>query len=557
MNNRDIVRSFKAKGLAVSVDASRVLLDVLTSETDPAGSLAIILDEIRERIEKREIKTSVIDVEIIKSIVADLSSNEDDLALESTQLINAYNAPRIEFDERQKVFRVNSQPKCRLHGTVESRAQMYRERLLLIQQRLLRSGGFALRGMGNAQSGRWELSTISSLLGGKGQHMLLGLLTQPEEGVYHLEDFDACIPLDLSNAQTSLSCVTEGCVVLVQGTLVGNNFNVHVSHICLSESRAVSMEAIGVVDIFGNNFRSSQMSQMKELEDMAVDTMFVFLSDMQLDRPNWNVKLTAHASLHVCENFRRVLEGFEQIEDGHIVFVLMGPFAGRAVLGGGQSGGGGALELALTSLADVICSYPGLKDRAGFVLVPAWEDAGTGSVLPLRPLPTVFSSDLQHRVPKLSLATNPCRIRFYTQEIVIFREDILKRDGEKGGGGRSGSGMGLTERLCRCLLEQGHLNPLPTSTSRPIVWDLDYTMRLFPLPNLLILAESSEQFSYIHMDCQVINPGSFSVDSSFVVYRPAGMQVEFSRVTAATATIIVNITTVHISNHISLIEAEL
>ena len=40
-------------------------------------------------------------------------------------------------------------PKCVLLGTVESRAQMYRERLLLTQQRLLRSELFVLKGMGN------------------------------------------------------------------------------------------------------------------------------------------------------------------------------------------------------------------------------------------------------------------------------------------------------------------------------------------------------------------------------------------------------------------------
>lgn len=41
-------------------------------------------------------------------------------------------------------------PHYQLLGTVESRANMYRERLLLTQQRLLRSELFALKGMGNS-----------------------------------------------------------------------------------------------------------------------------------------------------------------------------------------------------------------------------------------------------------------------------------------------------------------------------------------------------------------------------------------------------------------------
>jgi hypothetical protein len=47
------------------------------------------------------------------------------------------------------ISRVQS-PQCQLLGTVESRASMYRERLVLTQQRLLRSELFALKGMGNS-----------------------------------------------------------------------------------------------------------------------------------------------------------------------------------------------------------------------------------------------------------------------------------------------------------------------------------------------------------------------------------------------------------------------
>ena len=183
--DRSILRSFKLKGLSLSGDASRALSRVLSIEEDPTGSLERILDEIKERIEKREINSSLIDVDAITSVVAYLSSSEEDLQQESTQLFDAFNSPKIEYDERTKTFRVEPKPTYRLHGSVDSRARMFRERLLFTQQRLLRSGIVVTRTMGQSHSdtssvsnNRRELSTIESLLGSTGTKILFGMLTQ-------------------------------------------------------------------------------------------------------------------------------------------------------------------------------------------------------------------------------------------------------------------------------------------------------------------------------------------------------------------------------------------
>lgn len=42
----------------------------------------------------------------------------------------------------------------------------------------------------------------------------------------------------------------------------------------------------------------------------------------------------------------------------------------------------------------------------------------------------------------------------------------------------------ITEQLVSSILEQGHLCPLPLHV-RPIYWELDYTLRLTPLPHLV------------------------------------------------------------------------
>ena len=196
--NREVFKAFKIRGLSLQADASKALNSVLSREDDPLGSLNLILGEIKDRIEKRDIKNAVIDLETITSIVADLSSTVEDLSKESTQLFDAFNSPKLEFDERQKTYKV-MHPIANLHATAESKAKMFKERLLLAQQRLLRSGNFALRGMGTqAVNDKVLLSSIDSLLGVRDTRVLLGLLSRPTEGSWSLEDLGSIVALNFS-----------------------------------------------------------------------------------------------------------------------------------------------------------------------------------------------------------------------------------------------------------------------------------------------------------------------------------------------------------------------
>jgi DNA polymerase epsilon subunit 2 len=61
------------------------------------------------------------------------------------------------------------------------------------------------------------------------------------------------------------------------------------------------------------------------------------------------------------------------------------------------------------------------------VLVPGPADITGNAVLPRRPLMSSFTQKLRSRVPKIHFGTNPCRIKFCDQEMVIFREDLMSR----------------------------------------------------------------------------------------------------------------------------------
>jgi ribosome-binding factor A len=125
INQRDLFRIFKSKGLTLSSEATQLLLRTLRGEEDQQQSLATILAEIRVRIEKREgkcytevqcsnelsvnvliVSSSVIDGELITAVVAELSTNEEDIKNNSIQLLDAFHTPKIQFDEKQKHYRL-------------------------------------------------------------------------------------------------------------------------------------------------------------------------------------------------------------------------------------------------------------------------------------------------------------------------------------------------------------------------------------------------------------------------------------------------------------------
>ena len=62
-----------------------------------------------------------------------------------------------------------------------------------------------------------------------------------------------------------------------------------------------------------------------------------------------------------------------------------------------------------------------------FVFVPGPGDAGPAHVLPRPPLACSLTADLREALPNAVFASNPCRIRYGTQELVLFRDDVQQR----------------------------------------------------------------------------------------------------------------------------------
>jgi hypothetical protein len=81
------------------------------------------------------------------------------------------------------------------------------------------------------------------------------------------------------------------------------------------------------------------------------------------------------------------------------------------------------------TLADLIADFPIILRNAHFVLIPGPLDltSTSSAIFPKKPITLPPSSRLKSRIPNIHLATNPCRILFCGQEIVVFRDDIMAR----------------------------------------------------------------------------------------------------------------------------------
>ncbi|THH14637.1 hypothetical protein EW146_g5729 [Bondarzewia mesenterica] len=453
--------------------------------------------------------------------------------------VNAFDMPAWHWSQERGTFEKGSQALASL-GSAESRVMAMRDRLNVIRQTILRNEHFTPSTIPTRD--REHLLTIRStkqLLGRADQRFLLfGMLSHTKEGKLCLEDQDGTVELDFSQLdQPSEGLFTEGAFVLVEGDYTEDaTFRVIAIGHPPCESRETARSIYGHVDFLGKGattpLEDSQYA-VRIQEDFSDLTFFV-LSDVWLDRPD-------------------TLRGLHKIFDNCIennfipkVMVLCGNFTSRGIAQGSsrdiQKYKGrpshshyiSYIDLTVAyntegfdSLADLIASYAHLTHNTHFVLVPGPLDLAMNSILPRRPLLSSFVSRLKSKVPKLHLGSNPCRIKFLGQEIVIFREDMMARMLRNLVGVKpSVRNEDLKRYLVQTILDQSHLTPL-TSNIQPVLSEFDHALRLYPLPTAVILADKYESYHMTYEGCHVLNPGSFIGQSfMFSSYTPANRESE-------------------------------
>lgn len=172
-----------------------------------------------------------------------------------------------------------------------------------------------------------------------------------------------------------------------------------------AEAREGTVRAMGIVDPLRALHTPAEFARVKTLEggEAALRSMVVVMAELHLDSPI------------VLDRLHTVFSGFVSCGSAPTMFVLMGNFASR------QFGHGhddrAAAKARFDLLADTIGAYPLLAAHSHFVLVPGPNDPGAPRVLPRQPIPASFCDKLlnKRKVQHVTLASNPARLRFFTQ----------------------------------------------------------------------------------------------------------------------------------------------
>ncbi|XP_055145459.1 DNA polymerase epsilon subunit 2 isoform X10 [Symphalangus syndactylus] len=476
--------AFKLRGLLLRGEAIKYLTEALQSISEL--ELEDKLEKIIDAVEKQPLSSNMIERSVVEAAVQECSQSVDETIEHVFNIIGAFDIPRFVYNSERKKFLpllMTNHPAPNLFGTARDKAEMFRERYTILHQRTHRHELFTPPVIGSHpdESGsKFQLKTIETLLGSTtkiGDVIVLGMITQLKEGKFFLEDPTGTVQLDLSKAQFHSGLYTEACFVLAEGP---SNTSVKTS------------------------------AKLKQLEEENKDAMFVFLSDVWLDQ------------VEVLEKLRIMFAGYSPAPP--TCFILCGNFS-SAPYGKNQVQ---ALKDSLKTLADIICEYPDIHQSSRFVFVPGPEDPGFGSILPRPPLAESITNEFRQRVPFSVFTTNPCRIQYCTQEIIVFREDLVNKMCRNCVRFPS-SNLAIPNHFVKTILSQGHLTPLPLYVC-PVYWAYDYALRVYPVPDLLVIADKYDPFTMTNTECLCINPGSFPRSGfSFKVFYPSNKTVEDSK----------------------------
>jgi len=339
-------------------------------------------------------------------------------------------------------------------------------------------------------------------LGNQGKKIVLGTITQITEDSYYLEDLNTNVPLDLSKAEFELGLITEGSIVQVHGELVGKTFIADKILLPPVEERKESLEYLQQIDLFSGGLPSAKvMERLERYENEMEDNAILFLCDVWLD------------SELVLEKLDYVLESYN--DDPPFAIVLMGNFTEHPLANGSQYN----LKTYFDNLASIITKHLNFQ-KTHFIFVPGPTDpiGSLINILPKSSIPDAFVKDFKVKVPNSIFTTNPCRIRYCTQEIIVFRDDLVNRMRRHCIIEPSDT-WDISQHLIASICSNGHLCNL-TIEDRPVYWNYDHALSVYPLPNVLVLGDKADQYEHNSHEMICINPSSFSTDFSFSHYIP-------------------------------------
>ncbi|KAL7710311.1 DNA polymerase epsilon subunit b [Lotmaria passim] len=459
----------------------------------------------------------------------------------STQVVGLNSVPKVYVDDISGELKTSSSP------VACNRLQCLNQRYLLARRRCFRCGLYQ-KSLEQRLSNQDVLPLLfTSALEGLDstvQVAVLGLLLQRDGDVY-LEDLRGEVKLKFSDDSrvTSNCFVGTGSMAVVTGFWVNEALLVVRIDLPPAERRERTLRDVGTsTDLFGLA-PSDPVAALRE-EKKRVQSVIIVMAHVHLDKPS---------TLNKLARFFERMQGLSEAELRDVTFVFTGDFSSAPLHFSDAShlpdifDSSDRLQTLLDGLGRcVTANAPTAAQHSQFVLIPGPNDMTVlQGFQPQTPIAAHFAKGLESRTKKLTLAPNPCRLRFYTHEMIIARRDFLRdlQHGEaryewdryrpKGDaeGVWSGAAAPPTtaaasfERITKTILDGAHLSP---NIDEAVLWKSDDALRIPVLPHTMLLCDSTEQWECHYKGVHVINPGSFAVSGTFLWYTPADGQCSLS-----------------------------
>ncbi|KAJ4869580.1 DNA polymerase epsilon subunit B2 [Raphanus sativus] len=512
---KKIQKKFRIRGYYLKMDALNSILSF--ADQFPGDEEGEAIDLLLDHLQMENLTSRAVDAKSVEGVINLLlgAAEEPTSNASSLSVIDAFLVPKYRYDSvtRQFIEHTTCLP---VHGEAFSKTELYRERFMLLLQRVSRSEFFSrpVFDPDKSQFDNCEISPIQSLVFQMGKRWVMGVISQLEDGHFYLEDLSASVEIDLTKAKITPGFFTENTIILAEGEMMHDGIFQVIA--CgfppLEGSR--DKTRIKTHTGFGNDMLTTvRLGDTKKIQQPVNET-FVILSDIWLDDED------------VLRKLDKVLDDFESVEEiVPSLFVFMGNFFSTS--SNLSFASSSSLRKQFGKFGRLIGNHPRLKESSRFLFIPGPHDAGPSTALPRCGLPNYLTQELRHVIPNAIFPSNPCRVKLCNQEIVFFRKDLLYQMR------RSclitpSSADDPFLHLAHTITHQSHLCPLPLMV-QPIIWNYDHSLRLYPSPDTIVLGDLSKQKVVEVGGTTCFNPGSFSIDSTFVAYRPSTQEVKLSK----------------------------
>lgn len=369
------------------------------------------LEDLTSHIQNQGLTIPNIEKSNIELAIKECGQSGSDGSETVFNVINAFDVPQYKYHQDRKKFLLNNTPKSIL-PEANCKVDYLRDRYTMLWQRTSRHDLFspAVLGTSNSSVKKFQLKKIEALLATSkiDEVVVLGLLTQLEEGKFYLEDPSGVVKLDLKNVQFHSGLFCEGCYVLADGKYKDGILRVSGLGFPPPELANSSRAYFGTQNTWGGPSKTllkySQPLAIHERDNR--DALMVFLSDCWLDHPL------------VLDKLNQLFIGYDDCPP--VAIILMGPFAKN-------SDSPYFLKKKFQLIGETLGTCENLKRNTDIILVPSIEDPAAPNILPRPPLPEFLVSDLKKKYPRIILATNPVRLQYCTQQIVVCRADLVTK----------------------------------------------------------------------------------------------------------------------------------